>query len=168
MHKSVRERKITGTGGKDKTIVAGIMERDGRVRASIVPDTGKATLQSGIRASVEAGAIVYTDAHGGYSGLNADFVHEVVDHAEKYVEGKIHINSMENFWARLKRGLHGTYVSVDRCHLYRYLDERVFTFNHRKEDDLARFCQVIAHVAGRRLTYSQVTAHAAGWSRCAP
>lgn len=161
MHKGARARKITGTGGTDKTIVAGIMERGGRVHAVVVPDTKARTLQSGIRANVEPGAIVYTDAHSAYLGLDADFVHEVVDHAEKYVEGKIHVNGMENFWTLLKRGLHGTYVSVEACHLFRYLDERVYTFNQRKSDDLNRFCGVLSAISGRRLTYVQLTGHSA-------
>jgi transposase-like protein len=157
MHKHIRARKITGTGGKDKTVVAGIMERGGEMRATVVSDTRRATLQSGIRANVEPGAIVYTDAHGGYSGLAADYVHEVVDHAEKYVEGKIHVNGVENFWALLKRGLHGTYVQAAPFHLHRYLDERMFTFNERDLDDLGRFVGVVGTVAGRRLTYAGLT-----------
>lgn len=73
---------------------------------------GRRGVEAGIRDNVEPGAIVYTDALRSYSGLDADYVHETVDHAEKYVEGKIHINGVENFWALLKRGLHGTYVHV--------------------------------------------------------
>jgi transposase-like protein len=157
MHQHSREHKITGTGGKDKTVVAGIMERGGKMRATVVPDTKSTTLQAGIREHVEPGAIVYTDAHRGYSGLGADYVHETVDHAEKYVEGKIHINGVENFLFLLKRGLHGTYLHAAPFHLYRYLDERVFTFNERERDDLGRMHAVVGSVAGRRLTYVGLT-----------
>lgn len=157
MHKHIRERKITGTGGKDKTVVAGIMERGGKVRATVVSDTKGPTLQAGIREHVEPGAIVYTDTLRSYSGLDADYVHETVDHAEKYVEGKIHINGMENFWCLLKRGLHGTYTHAAPFHLFRYLDERVFTFNERDLDDLGRFLGVLGTVTGRRLTYAGLT-----------
>lgn len=157
MHKHIRARKITGTGGKDKAVVAGIMERGGEVRATVVSNTKGKTLQAGIRANVEPGAIVYTDALLSYSGLDADYVHETVDHAEKYVEGKIHINGMENFWSLLKRGLHGTYVHAAPFHLFRYLDERAFTFNERDLDDLGRFIGVVSTVAGRRLTYATLT-----------
>jgi len=120
MHKHVRARKITGTGGKDKTAVAGIMERGGEMRATVVPDTKRDTLQAGIRENVEPGAIIYSDALRSYSGLEHDYVHEVVDHAEKYVEGKIHVNSVENFWSLLKRGIHGTYICPQPYHLHRY------------------------------------------------
>jgi transposase-like protein len=157
MHKHIRARKVTGGGGKDKTVVAGIMRRGGKVRARVVSDTKGTTLQGGIRENVEAGAIVYTDAWRGYSGLDADYVHEVVDHAEKYVEGKVYTNGIENFWALLKRGLHGTYVHVEPFHLFRYLDERMFTFNERELDDLGRFLAVVSTVAGRRLTYAGLT-----------
>jgi transposase-like protein len=157
MHKHVREQKITGTGGKDKTVVAGIMERGGKMRATVVTDTKRATLQGGIRENVETGAIVYSDALNSYSGLDHDYVHEVVDHAEKYVEGKVHVNGVENFWALLKRGLHGTYVSAAPFHLFRYLDERMFTFNERDLDDLGRFLAVVSTIAGRRLTYVALT-----------
>jgi transposase-like protein len=157
MHKHIRARKITGTGGKDKAIVAGIMERGGEMRATVVTDTRRSTLQAGIRENVEPGAIIYSDALSSYSGLDHDYVHEVVDHAEKYVEGKIHVNRVENFWAVLKRGLDGTYVSVAPFHLHRYLDERMFTFNERGVDDLRRFNTVVSTFAGRRLTYVALT-----------
>jgi transposase-like protein len=157
MHKHIRERRITGTGGKDKTVVTGIMERGGEMRATVVPNTKRATLHAGIRENVEMGAIIYSDALSSYTGLDHDYVHEVVDHAEKYVEGKVHVNGVENFWALLKRGLHGTYVSVAPFHLHRYLDERVFTFNERDLDDLGRFIGVVSTVAGRRLTYAGLT-----------
>ena len=157
MHKHIRERKITGTGGKDKTVVAGIMERGGEMRATVVTNTKRSTLQAGIRENVETGAIIYSDALSSYSGLDHDYVHEVVDHAEKYVEGKIHVNSVENFWALLKRGLHGTYVSAAPYHLFRYLDERMFTFNERDLDDLGRFLALLSTIAGRRVTYAALT-----------
>ncbi len=123
----------------------------------IVPDTKGTTLQAGIREHVEPGAIVYTDTLRSYSGLNADYVHETVDHAEKYVEDRIYTNGIENFWCLLKRGLHETYVHAAPFHLFRYLDERVFTFNERKRDDLGRMHAVVGSAAGRRLTYVGLT-----------
>jgi len=83
-----------------------------------------------------------------------------VDHAECYVNGQVHTNGAENFWSLLKRGLHGTYVSVEPFHLFRYLDERVFTFNQRELSDLGRFAAVLSLAAGRRLTYAELTGHA--------
>ncbi len=92
-----------------------------------------------------------------YSGLEADFAHATVDHAESYVDGNVHTNGMENFWSLLKRGLRGTYVSVEPFHLFRYLDERVFTFNVRDRTDYGRFEAVLSAAVGRRLTFAEVT-----------
>ena len=154
MHKHIRARKITGTGGKDKTTVVGVRQRGkGVVRASVVPDRDRVTLQPYVRHHVEPGAAVYTDALNAYCGLGEDFTHETVDHAACYVRGQVHTNGIENFWSLLKRGLHGTYVSVEPFHLFRYLDERVFTYNMRDLTDLGRFTTVLGMVSGRRLTY---------------
>jgi transposase-like protein len=160
MHKNVRARKITGTGGKDKAIVAGVLQRGGEMRAVVVSDTRRATLQAGVREHVEAGSAVYSDAFKSYIGLAGEYDHKVVDHAEKYVDGQVHANGVENFWSLLKRGLHGTYVSVQPWHLFRYIDERVFTYNERGLNDLDRFLVVLGTVAGRRLTYKMLTGKA--------
>jgi ISXO2 transposase-like protein len=94
---------------------------------------------------------------GSYNGLSADYVHQVIDHAEKYVDGQIHTNGIENFWSLLKRGLKGTYVSVEPFHLFRYLDEQAFRYNERKGDDGDRFVQAARTAFGRRLTYNELT-----------
>lgn len=156
MHKDERARKIRGRGTQDKAIVAGVLQRGGEVRAAVVPDNKRPTLQGHIRQHVEPGASVYTDALLSYRGLD-EYEHATVDHATKYVDGRIHTNGLENFWALLKRGLHGTYVSVQPFHLFRYIDERAFTFNMRDLTDLGRFAAVLREVAGKRLTYAEVT-----------
>jgi transposase-like protein len=159
MHKSDRARKITGRGRQsgNQTAVLGMIERDGSVRAEILPNIKRGTVQSRVRDTVEPGSAVYTDALSSYSGLASDYDHRVVDHAERYVDGQVHTNGMENFWSLLKRGLHGTYVSVEPFHLFRYLDERVFTFNMHDSSDFGRFKAVLRRVAGRRLTYAELT-----------
>jgi len=157
MHQDARKRKITGTGGKDKTVVVGVRQRDGEVRATVVPDRTRKTLHAHVADHVSPGATIYTDALHSYSGLERDFEHETVDHAERYVDGQIHTNGVENFWSLLKRGLHGTYISVEPFHLFRYLDERVFAYNLRDLNDYGRFERVVQAVAGRRLTYAGVT-----------
>ena len=91
-----------------------------------------------------------------------NFVHDVVSHAERYVKGRVHTNSLENFWSLLKRGLRGTYVAVEPFHLARYIDEQVFRYNNRKHtknrlNDSDRFALAMTQVAGRRLTYSELT-----------
>lgn len=158
MHKDAKARKVTGTGGKDKAVVAGVLQRGGEVRAEVVPDRRARTLQAHIEKNVERGADLYTDLHQGYSGLNRSYRHETVDHAIEYVDGQVHVNGLENFWSLLKRGLQGTYVSVEPFHLFRYLDERVFTFNLRDRSDYGRFEAVVQAAAGRRLTWAEATA----------
>lgn len=87
----------------------------------------------------------------------------MVNHLEKYVDGTVHTNGIENFWSLLKRGLGGTYVSVEPFHLFRYVDEQAFRFNTRKDpfgrkiSDGERFIEALSRVAGHRLTYTQLT-----------
>ena len=158
MHVSERKRRITGTGTKDKTAVVGILERGGKIRASVVPSRRKKVLQEEVRKHVTAGAALYTDALLSYEGLASDYAHQVVDHATQYVDGRIHTNGLENFWSLLKRGISGTYVSVEPFHLFRYLDEQMFRFNNRKElDDAGRFDLAISQIVGKRLTFAELT-----------
>ena len=99
-----------------------------------------------------------TDDAVGYNKLHYRFVHDVVNHAEEYVRGHVHTNGLENFWSLLKRGLRGTYVAVEPFHLSRYVDEQVFRFNNRKNvTDAQRFALAMSQVAGKRLTYSELT-----------
>ena len=162
MHVDKRERRITGTGGKDKTIVFGALERGGKVRTMVVADRKRSALQTCVKEHVEAGAALYSDALKSYDGLAQEYAHKVIDHAEKYVDGLIHTNGLENFWSLLKRGIAGTYVSVEPFHLFRYLDEQVFRYNHRatKENqitDADRFSMVASNLFGKRLTFAELT-----------
>lgn len=160
MHKATRERKITGTGGKDKTAVMGILERgkDGtsKVRTAVIPNRKKKAIQAEVRKHVEAGSALYSDALKSYEGLN-EFEHQVIDHAVQYVDGAVHTNGLENFWSLLKRGIAGTYVSVEPFHLFRYLDEQVYRFNNRKMTDSERFDMAVKGIVGKRLTFDQLT-----------
>jgi transposase-like protein len=158
MHVSERKRRITGTGTKDKTAVMGILERGGRVRTKVVPNRKKHALQSEVRNNVQAGAALYSDALLSYEGLASDYAHQVVDHATQYVNGRVHTNGLENFWSLLKRGISGTYVSVEPFHLFRCLDEQSFRYNNRKGmNDGQRFELAMSHVFGKRLTYAKLT-----------
>jgi len=162
MHRDVRNRKITGTGGKDKTAVMGILERGGKVRTTVIPNRKKKALQAEVRKHVEAGSALYTDDLNSYKGLS-EFEHGVVDHAVKYVDGRIHTNGLENFWSLLKRGINGTYVSVEPFHLFRYLDEQSFRYNNRKGEngeplkDFDRFKLAMTQIVGKRLTWDRLT-----------
>jgi len=158
MHLSVRQRRITGTGTKDKVAVMGLLERGGQVRTMVVPSRKKSVLQAEVKKHVEAGAALYTDFLLSYEGLAPDYAHQVVDHAVEYVNGRIHTNGLENFWSLLKRGIGGTYISVEPFHLFRYLDEQTFRYNNRKNmNDADRFSAALANVTGKRLTYAEVT-----------
>src|ERR1039458_7907286 len=162
MHISERKRRITGTGTKDKTAVMGILERGGKVRASVVPSRRKTVLQEEVRKHVTAGAALYTDALLSYNGLASEYAHQVVDHATQYVDGRVHTNGLENFWSLLKRGISGTYVSVEPFHLFRYLDEQMFRFNNRatKDNPLTdadRFDLAIRNIVGKRITFAELT-----------
>jgi transposase-like protein len=110
MHKSVRARRISGRGRHmaDKTAVMGILERGGKIRTQIIQDRKSETLHALVKAHVTKGTAVFTDELHGYWGLNEQYQHEIIDHAVKYVDGRIHTNGLENFWSLLKRGLHGT------------------------------------------------------------
>ena len=165
MHKG-RKLRLVQQGGVHggKTIVQGILDRNLRqVRAEVVPNVTRETLQNVLLKNIKYGSKVYTDDAIGYDKVSYNFVHGVVSHAERYVNGRIHTNGLENFWSLLKRGLRGTYVAVEPFHLFRYVDEQVFRYNHRKHSDRTpmndseRFKLAMSQVAGRRLTYSELT-----------
>ena len=151
----------TGHEGSLTTIHAN-STRDALARLETMPNTTADGLQAGVRVHVAPGATVYTDAYRSYKGLGpkfgGEFVHQVIDHAEAYVDGQVHTNSVENFWSCLKRGLKGTYIAVEPFHLFRYVDEQAFRFNLRKRTDAQRFTDVIDSIVGRRLTYEQLIA----------
>jgi transposase-like protein len=164
MHIAKRQRRITGTGGKDKSAVMGILERGGHIRTIVVPNRKRTALQTEVRKHVEAGAALYTDALPSYSGLAQEYAHAVVDHAVAYVDGRVHTNGLENFWSLLKRSINGTYVSLEPFHLFRYLDEQTFRYNHRKLTDGERFSLAVQGIVGKRLTYEGLTGKVVGLS----
>jgi transposase-like protein len=167
MHKDRRERFAAQnghTGGMTgKTIVVGMLDRDERkVRAKVVPNVKRETLQAEVLKNVKHGTKVYTDNAVPYDNLRWKYIHEVVNHAETYVRGQVHTNGLENFWSLLKRNLKGTYVCVEPFHLERYVDEQVFRYNNRatKDNPLKdsdRFLLALSQVAGKRLTFAELT-----------
>ncbi len=159
MHKWKREQKITGTGGAGKELVAGLLDRKTKkVRVQHLPNRKKKTLQRLVREHVAPGAQLMTDELASYTGLEKDYVHQFVNHAESYVRGNVHVNGVENFWTLLKRMLKGTYTSCEPFHLFRYLDEEAFRYNERgnEDGDLGRFLEGMSTVTGRRLTYKRL------------
>ncbi len=162
MHKD-RKAEFFGSGGalRNKAIVMGTLDRTARqVRAEVIPYARRDSMQAMVRKNVKFGSTVYTDNHIGYDGLRNRYSHEVINHMEKYVEGRVHTNGIENFWSLLKRGLGGTYISVEPFHLHRYVDEQVFRYNHRKHgeekvSDGDRFQLLLSQIAGKRLTFAE-------------
>jgi transposase-like protein len=160
MHKS-RKRRVQQAGGRNaggKTTVMGMLERGKTVRFAVIEDRTKATMQPIVRQHVERGAQLFSDEWGAYWRMDAEYQHEVVNHLETYVDGNVHTNGIENFWSLLKRGINGTYVSVEPFHLFRYVDEEAFRFNNRLPmTDADRFSYLIRKVVGKRLTYAALT-----------
>ncbi len=145
-----------GRPNMGKAIVMGLLERKGEVRTKVVKDATKATLQAEVKRTVKPGSAVYTDALKSYEGLDEECVHEVINHAEAYVRGNVHTNSLENFWSLFKRCVKGTHVSIEPYHLFRYLDAEGFRFNNRKGTDAQRFARLVEGVAGKRVTYNEL------------
>ncbi len=137
--------------------------RRSRVRAMVVADHSAKALMPKLFANVLPGSVLYTDALRSYHAADRAYVHEFVDHSIKYVEGRVHTNTIENFWSCLKRTLHGTYIAPRAFHLDAYLDEQVFRFNAREDNDAGRFVSVLKNTDGRRVTYKQLTASHPRW-----
>jgi transposase-like protein len=151
-------------GNWGKAVVLGLLERDGGVRAAVAPTRRHYDIHSNVLANVEPGSTLFTDEHNAYQSLPpGTFTHEIINKLEGYVKGRVHVNGMENFWSLLKRGLKGTYVSVDPVHLQAYVDEQVFRFNNREDadgeklNDSDRFVAAMKQIVGKRLTYAEVT-----------
>ena len=157
-----KDKKLNaGRGPVGKTIVMGVLERSeeevSQVRAKVIAERTQETLHAEIKKDVAAFSELYTDAWKGYRGLSPEYIHQFVDHAVNYALGQVHTNGLENFWCLLKRCLKGTYISVEPFHLFRYLDEEVFRFNNRAYCDGDRFNMVASSIAGKRLTYDDLT-----------
>ena len=126
-----------GRGSENKTVVLGMVERQGRARAIVVSDVKAKTLLPHVEANVTKEATVYTDDLMSYNNLSKlGFSHQTVAHSKRiYVTGEdIHTNSIEGFWSQLKRSIDGTYHHVTPQHLQEYADEYSFRYSHRKDE----------------------------------
>lgn len=164
MHKSKKSQKANEASKKHgitgKTIVVGMLERNGRVKAEVVADRTREVLHGLAAKHIADGSTLITDEWHPYKGTN--LTHEIINHAEEYVRGIIHTNGIENFWSLLKRGLGGTYISVEPFHLFRYIDEQAFRYEHRATKDKPytnadRFAIALTQIAGKRLTWKDLT-----------
>jgi transposase-like protein len=165
MHEGKRKRVLNPRQPfAGKVAIMGLLERHqkgSRVQfvnlGATKPRLKKASMQGLVRDRVEDGSNIYTDSLKSYVGLDNAYVHNVIDHAETYVDGAVHTNGLENFWSLLKRAIKGTYVSIEPFHLFRYLDEQAYRFNNRKWSDAARFVWACRSVFDKRLTYHALT-----------
>ncbi|MGD0464634.1 MAG: IS1595 family transposase [Tepidisphaeraceae bacterium] len=159
MHKDRRQRIITGRGQTGKTVVMGLLERhtskkNSTVRTMVLPKhPSQADMQAIIHKHVEPGAHLMTDEHAAYQPLYSDFEHQFIDHANRYAEGIVHTNGLENFWSLFKRCIKGTHVSIEPFHTAAYLDSEAFRFNNREVKDGDRFVMAAKGLHGKRLTY---------------
>ena len=158
MHKDKREKaKSDVTGSFGKAVVLGALENAGKVRTKVVSDRKKATIKPFVEDQVAPGTEIHRDEHSYTWFSDEDYIHKVVNHAECYVKDNVHTNGMENFWSLLKRGIKGTYVSVESFHLFRYVDEAAFRFNNRLPlSDGDRFAYLVRKIVGKRLTYKEL------------
>ena len=126
-------RKSNKTGMENKTVVFGMLQRDGRVIAGPVPDRLKTTLEPIIKGNVERRSLISTDEHGAYSDLaGLGYNHGTVNHAKEiYVDGITHTNSLEGHWGQLKRSIKGTHIHVSSKHLWKYVSEFSYRRNNR-------------------------------------
>ena len=142
-----------GRGAVGKTPVIGAINRTGRVTATPIANTKAYTLQGFIRANVQTGATVYTDGFTGYTGLK-DYNHETVNHSGgEYVRGDAHTNTIESFWALLKRGHYGIYHYMSEKHLHRYVNEFAFRHNTREIGTMGFISSTITRAVGKRIKY---------------
>jgi len=156
MHLSKQVKMQRTDGYFRKAAVVGMLERKGEVRAAVINTASGKVLKEHINKNVVPGSVLFTDELRSYVGMGKDYAHHVINHAERYVKGNVHTNSIENFWSLLKRGIKGTYVSVEPFHLFRYLDEQSFRFNTRKDNDQGRFMAALSQIQGKRVEYKEL------------
>lgn len=159
----IRNEDATG-GGRylGKTVILGMLERGGQARAQVVADRRMSNVQNFVREHAEKGSTLHTDGFENYKHFADEYEHKIINHLEKYVDGQVHTQGIENFWSLLKRGLNGTYVAVEPFHLFRYVDEQLFRYNNRGTrdnplNDADRFHLAMTQIVGKRLTFAEVT-----------
>lgn len=168
---NAKQRRRSAEGGRGttgpykftgKALVMGMLERGGKVIAKVVKDRGRLSLLPPVVEHISLGSEIMTDEHPSYEPIGrwADYQHQVIDHTVAYVDGNVHTNGIENFWSLLKRGLRGTYISVEPFHLHRYLDEQIYRFNQRGLSDRGRFIEAVKSIVGKRIMYKELIGQA--------
>jgi len=159
-HFNKRTPHTRGRSLTTKAAVMGMFQRGGKVRTTVVPNVNVSTIEKNIIANVRKGSTLYTDDFLSYMKLAKHYKHGVIKHSKgQYVQGAIHSNSAESFWALFKRGYHGTYHHMSRKHLQRYVNEFAFRFNNRELSMQGAFDEVTRRVAkSGRLSLKALTA----------
>nr|WP_281719672.1 IS1595 family transposase [Nitrosomonas nitrosa] len=153
MHHDKQMKMKKTEGFFRKAVVIGMLERKGEVRTAVLARASTKLIEKAVKEHVVPGSNLYSDEAKAYDKVGKEYAHQVINHAETYVKGNVHTNCIENFWSLLKRGIKGTYVSVEPFHLFRYLDEQSFRFNTRKDNDQGRFMSALSQISGKRVQY---------------
>lgn len=149
------DKKVKGTTD-DKSPVLGMIQRGGKVSAKKVDDATFESLALEIIKNVKKGASLYTDEYASYRRLKRIYDHKVVKHNSKqYVKGRVHTNTIESFWALLKRGIFGIYHFTSKTHLQLYVDEFCFRYNTRQVGESARF-NLLLQNSENRITHKEL------------
>ncbi len=126
-----------GRGAEGKTVVFGMMQRDGDVMTKVVPDAKTRSLRPHILENVEKGSTINSDEWFAYRNLDKEgYEHKTVNHGEKeYVDGDTHVNSIEGYWAHLKKSINSIHIHVSKKHMEKYTKEFEYRFNSRKNPE---------------------------------
>lgn len=156
-------KRTKGTQGRNtltKTPVVGLVQRGGKVKASVVENVKMRTLESMIVEHVKIGSELFTDEFMSYSKIGKLYPHQSVSHGKgQYVKGEAHSNTMESFWATFKRGYYGTYHTMSKKHLQKYINEFVYRHNNRDASLTDLFADAVIRVSeSTRLPYNKLTA----------
>lgn len=145
--------------GDEKIPVFGMVERGGKIKTFVVPSTKADILQPIMGEFVESGALIISDGHRGYIGLNGEYEHVSIKHNtdDFKTEGIFHTNNIENFWSTFKRGIIGIYHFVSPQHLHRYTTEFTYRYNNRQEKPVVKFNDAIGLASNAVLTYNKLT-----------
>lgn len=157
-NKHSKKKLRAGRGTVGKTAVVGVVSETGEVRATVVANTKAPTLKKFVQDNCASGATIVTDTHGGYIGLSgAGYDHITINHsAGEYVRDMAHTNSIESFWALLKRGYIGIYHYMSAKHLHRYVKEFSFRHNTAQIGTVNFINMTIDRMVDKRLTYKEL------------
>jgi len=157
-HLSIRNPKNTGGSTITKTPVFALVERGGELRARKMKTPSNYNIRDEVKKYVDPSATLMTDEAAAYEMLDKEYKREIVVHGKKqYVNGRAYTNTLEGWFALLKRGVTGTFHHVSEEHLDRYVDEFAFRYNRRDMTDGERALSAIKKVSGKRLMYKKPT-----------